>query len=304
MKYYIGYPITFHCNLRCEYCFHSEFHKFVDEGVGQNHWREKTTFTFEDYRRWRNKHLSDGTDFIMTLFGGEPFCKQNVENVFKIIETSDKERIDILSNGVCDNSIIQRLEKYKNKFHRIGFTFHRETLSGKDKLKEIFESNVMTVKSMGIPLYVKELMIVKHRDAIVENKRYWLSKGVEFKIQDFKGRVQGWSNEEYKKYTPIDNLLISQEYKHGDICSCIKGYKNLFIRGYDMADVWEKGADVIACWYDPTVIGNILEDWYSPNYIITRKRSGEVDVKNVKKIYRGTYEKDLPNIKGLDTKSF
>jgi hypothetical protein len=154
----------------------------------------------------------------------------------------------------------------------------------------------MLVKDMGIKVYVKELMIKENRDLIISNKRWWLSKGVDFKIQDFKGSDRGLSQEEYKKYTPLDHLLIDPEYKHsGNECSCITGgYKNLFIRGFDMADVGTNGSDVIACWQFPTVVGNIIEDWYNSNYTINRDNNGKIIVRGVPEIFRGTYKYDLP----------
>lgn len=297
-KFYIGFPISFHCSLRCAYCYNKEFYDFIDTGkIGTNKWRDKRTFTFEDYRRWRDKHLSDSTDLIMHLFGGEPFCKQNVEDVFNIFKSMDKERFDILSNGICDAETISRLKEFKLRFHRIGFTYHRESLIKFPELKKRFENNVMLVKDMGIKVYVKELMIKENRDLIISNKRWWLSKGVDFKIQDFKGGDRGLSQEEYEKYTPLDHLLIDPEYKHsGNECSCIAGgYKNLFIRGFDMADVvGTNGSDIIACWQMPTVIGNILDDWFCTSYIIAKDFNGKIIVKNAPELFRGTHKYDLP----------
>jgi len=297
MKYYISFPISLHCNLRCSYCFYKDFYSHIDEGVGTNKWRSCRPFSLEDYRRWRDKHLSDGTDFIMHLFGGEPFCSQNIEDVFSIIEWVDKERIDILSNGICDISVIQRLEQHKHKFHRIGFTYHRRILDRNPALIERYNRNVSFAKKLGFSVYAKELLIKEYRDKIVEHKRFWLSQGVDFKIQDFKGMDRGISQEEYKKYAPIDYLLVDPEYKHGQVCSCLYGYKNVFIRGFDMADVWPKGGDVVACWHFPTVVGNIIEDWFNPNYIIIRQVDGKMKVKGVPEIFRGTFKNDLPQSK-------
>lgn len=296
MKYYIGFPISLNCNLRCPYCFNQEFYSYVDKGEGINKWREKRSFSFDDYRKWRDKHLNNATDIIMHLFGGEPFCQQNIEDVFSIIEFMDKERIDILSNGICDHSVIERLDKYRHRFHRIGFTYHRDILKDNPTLTERYKRNVLLVKEMGIPVYVKEILVVNYRNEIFENKKFWLSQGVGFKIQDFKGIDRGISQEEYTKYTPLDYLLVDPEYKHGMICSCVSGYKNLFIRGFDMADICQTGSDVIACWHDPAVIGNILEDWFNPDYLITRKIDGIIEIKNVTKLYRGTHERDLPKL--------
>lgn len=293
MKYYIQFPISFNCNLRCSYCFNSEFYNYIDEKVGVNKWREKRTFTFEVYKKWRDKHLN-ATDIIMHLYGGEPFCNENVEDVFSILSSMDKERFDILSNGICDKLIIKRLEPFSKRFNRIGFTYHRGFLDNSLVLQKKFKENVLLAKQMGFPVYVKELLIKRYRDLIVDHKRYWLSKGIDFKIQDFKGMNRGISHEEYKNYTALDHLLVDPEYKHGSPCACINGYKNVIIRGFDMLDVGTNGGDIIACWYFPTVVGNILEDSYNPNYRIERDNKGKVIVRGVPEIFRGTQPKDLP----------
>lgn len=295
MKYYIGFPISYNCNLRCKYCFHTEFFNYIDKGEGENVWHDKRTFSFMCYQKWRDKHLSDATDIVMHLYGGEPFCKENQADVFDIVFGVDKESIDILTNGVYrDPMINSRIRMFKHKYHRIGFTYHREILDKSTTLREMFKSNVEYVSGLGIPVYVKELLIKEYRDKILEHKRYWLSKNIDFKIQDFKGIDSGISNEEYSKYAPIDHLLVSPEFKHTSPCSCKAGYKNLFIRGFDEANIWPKGGDVIACWYDQTVVGNIIEDWFDPNYVISLDSKGNRDVKFVKKLYRGDREKDLP----------
>ena len=110
MKYYIGYPISFNCNFRCYYCFNNAFYNYIDKGIGNDCWRDNLTFTFKQYRFWREKHLSNGTEFIMHLFGGEPFCNQNKEDVFEIIENIDKEKVDLLTNG-CGSGY-ERLKDY------------------------------------------------------------------------------------------------------------------------------------------------------------------------------------------------
>jgi hypothetical protein len=96
-------------------------------------------------------------------------------------------------------------------------------------------------------------------------------------------------------------MMIDNEYKHPiDSCACLKGYRNLHIRGYDMKDVYPQGGDVIACWHDPSVIGNIKEDWYLPNFRIIKRHNRVIEVIGVPKTYRGTNKKDVYNPKELD----
>ena len=169
-KFYIGFPISLNCNLRCEYCFHKEFYNFIDKGIGINKWHSQRTFSLEDYRQWRDNHLVKATDLVMHLYGGEPFCIQNVDDVFEIINFMDKERIDILTNGIGSIKDMERLRSIKaEKFHRIGFTYHRKIMRDNKILSDRFRENVFLVKSMGFPVYVKELLIKEYRDEILED---------------------------------------------------------------------------------------------------------------------------------------
>lgn len=290
MKYFIGYPISLNCNLRCPYCFNKEFYDYVDNSSGSNKWHSSCIFTFKEYQNWRDTFLTDGTDFILHLFGGEPFCKENIDYVFDILSQVDKEKVDILTNGIGKG--YERLKDFKDKIYRVGFTFHRDVINN----VSLFENNVLLVKNFNIPIYIKELLKVKHRENIVRNIKYWAKNGVKVKVQDFKGIKQGFSHEEWSKYTNLDRMMIDPEYKHvGETCSCMLGYRNLFLRGFDMADVYPSGGDVIACWHDPTVIGNVKEMWYNSDHKIIRNSQG-YDVQVKEKLYRGTHEKDLPNI--------
>jgi len=291
-NFYIGFPISFSCNLRCPYCFNAEYYSYIDRKEGINKWREQRPFSIEQYKDWRNKYLRS-TDIIMHLFGGEPFCYQNIKDVFDILDKMDIEKFDLLSNGIANEDCYLGLKKYASKIHRIGFTYHRNVIEENDALVRKFDNNVMNVSKFISNVYVKELLFKENRGKILEFKEFWKRKGISFKIQDFKGMDRGMSRESYKEYTPVDNFLVDSEYKHyGRECSCKAGYQNLFIRGFDMADVYPNGGDVIACWYDPCVIGNIVENWFNSDYKINRVSKG-IDVTGVPKIYRGTYEKDL-----------
>lgn len=288
MNYYIEFPIDIKCNLQCSYCFHQEAFNLDKENRRHEKYHSSRPFSIDQYKSWRDKYLTNGDDYLMELHGGECSHPDNQQDVLNIIDTMDKERFQLQTNGLGDEVFYKALSLRKDKIDRIGFTFHRDVIAHNQNLVQKYIDNVMLVKSFGIKVYVKELLIVSKRKEILENKKYWFNNGVEFRIQDFKGYGRGLTHEEYKNYTALDLLLIHQEYKHnGDTCACRRGYKNVIIRGFDIF-----AGDVIACWNDPTVIGNINEDWYNPEYQICRV-NGEIDVKVKEKIYRGTYPKDM-----------
>jgi len=302
MKYYIEYPIPLDCFLQCEYCFHSRYFKkqngedikdkYIKDLTGEN----KPVFTIEEYLLWRDTHLKDADEIIMHLMGGEPSDNRNVDVVYDILNKTNKEKIEIQSNGLGNEEFFNKLKDYKDKLHRVIFTFHRTVIKDNQKLIDKFIKNVLLVKSFGITVIVKELLIVSQRDEILKNKKFWIAKDVQFKIQDFKGTQSGVSYEEYQQYSPIDFLLVDNEYKHDiDSCCCKRGYKNIIIRGYDFGS-----GDVIACWFCPTsIIGNIKQNTFHPDYKIIKK-NGKLDVTGVEKIEKGKlldpehyYENDI-----------
>ena len=145
MKYYVEFPIGYHCNLQCPYCFHQEFFQMDREGTAGEKYRTERPFTLEQWRAWRDKHLTNAEEIILHLHGGEPFHPKNVDDVINIIETSDKERIDILSNGMADPESYERLRPFAHKFRRMGFTFHRTLIADKPNLVKRYEKNVLLV---------------------------------------------------------------------------------------------------------------------------------------------------------------
>ena len=283
MKIYLCYPVTFDCNLRCHYCFHKE--RFES-----NYTDKRKRISVPMYIKWRNKFLSGATEILVNFHGGEPFLDGNSNTIASFMRQTEMERPELLTNGLQKPENYDKLDPFIDRVCRIGFTYHRRVIDGVPSYKQKFEDNVLRLRDKGYPVYVKELMFVDLHENIMENKRYWKDKGVEFKIQDFKGVLRGRSQEELPRYGPLEYLHIDSEYrKSGDYCACMYGYKNVLIRGG-----WNEG-DVLACFEDPKVVGNIQEMWYDSGYKISRRNSkGCIDVQGLKKeIYRGTYEKDL-----------
>jgi len=292
MKYRIDFPITKECDLHCYYCFHSDYHKKI--GPYQNKSYD-LGFTLEEWERWRNKFLFKAEEILLNLHGGETFHSKNILLVFNLINhcKNSIQTYEFLSNGLSPLENYQQIcIPFKDKIKRIGFTYHREMIDHNEHLKKLFENTVLDVKQMGINVYVKELLMVKHRDEIIKNKNHWNGLGIDFKVQDFKGVDKGFSFEEYSKYTLLDYILIDDEYKHpkNQYCTCLSGYKSFGIRGFD-----EFSGDVIACWQNPVVVGNIKEMWFNPNFRVDREEnSSKRKIIGVPLKYRGTNDKDLP----------
>jgi len=291
-RYYIEYPIPIRCGLKCRYCFHAEKWELEAAGKADSKYAEVCPFTPQQYVAWRNKYLSDGTEFLCELHGGEISYSSNQNIVLDVIDTLDKELFQLQTNGTGDSDFYRELILRKDKINRIGFTYHRQMLTDVT-LIERFVDNVTIVHESGIKTYVKELLFPDQKDTILKHKRYWEERGVEFRLQDFKG-YRGRDFSTMITYTAEDWALIDSEYRHeSNTCSCRDGYKQILIRGYDIF-----AGDVLACWNDPTVIGSIPKDTYTPYQQVNILQNGERDVAVQKKVYRGSYPYDFwhPNI--------
>jgi len=295
VKYFVQYPIKIICSMRevcgehCYYCLHKEAWDLERAGTYEEKFLYDCPFTFGQYQAWRDKHLPDATEIIMELHGGEMSYGDNRRLTLDIIDAADKERFSLQTNGIGDVEFYKKLIRRKDKIERIGFTYHRAKIRGNQQSWDKFVNNVRTVREAGIKVYVKELLIPELRDAVMQGKMFWENIGVEFRIQDYRG--VGGQNP--PQYTPEDIKLMHPEYQHivGAECACRRGYKNIIIRGYDInAAVF--GGDVLACWHDPTVIGNINNDWYNPSYTIYRRGDNSIDVVVPQKLYRGNLPRD------------
>ncbi len=284
MKYRIEMPLTKECFLRCRYCFHSDY--FNNRGIYENSKRYPLGFSLEEFERWRNKFLKNASEILVSFHSGETFTNDNTQLMedFILFNLNSIQIYEFLSNGLSPiENYYKILQQYKSKIRRIGFTYHRTVLS--DKQKEQFEETILEVQKIGVPLYIKELLITEYREEIKQNIRYWKEKGIEVKVQDFKGYNKGKDYTEYAKYTADDLNLIDPEYRHplNKFCECLEGYKNVLIFGYDN---YSNGGNITGCWNDQKIVGNIKEMWFNPNYSVTRKK-GKRCIVGVPEIYLG-----------------
>jgi pyruvate-formate lyase-activating enzyme len=281
MKYLVCYPILYDCNLRCNYCFHHE--RFV------TNYTHRQQFTIPQYLKFRDTHLVNPEDIIVHFHGGEPFLDTNINIIRAFLRSAKIERADLLTNGIQDRANLDKILEFKDRIHRIGFTYHRKMIQNIPSMVRLFEENVKYMIDQGVPVYVKELLILEYRDLIKEAKRKWKQKGVEFKIQDFKGCDRGKDFSEAKGYTAEDYYLIDAEYKRGGLtCSCVKNYKNVLICGHTMS------GDVVACFEDMKIVGNIQENRWIQNFRIYKDLvNGRIDVQGVPENYKGTWDRGL-----------
>jgi organic radical activating enzyme len=288
MKYFIQYPGYLVCNLRCPYCFHiKELTTGLTSG-GEQVGCGGPNFTIDEYLKWRDTHLKDREEIVIHFHGGEPTLKANIDLITSFYKSTQEEKLDVLSNGTGPIDNYNKLIDLKPFIFRIGFTYHRKVIGNKPELRKLFVDRVLKIKKAGISLYVKEMLFKEEKQEILANQRFWSSLQVPFKIQDFKGYTQGEDFTELHNYTIDDLNLIDKEYiKQGTTCSCLPGYRQIMIRGD-----WQAG-DILGCWIDPIVVGNIKENTYNPNYKVEMSPYAQKSfVTGVPKIYKGTYDGD------------
>ena len=270
-KIFCAYPILFDCNLRCSYCFHHE--RFY------SNYTKHQSFTIDQYKLFRDTHLLPADDLLIHFHGGEPFINTNINIICTVIRSTTQERFDLLTNGLQSRENYARIIPYKNRLHRIGFTFHRKMIGHIPGLVKHYEENVLFLHNAGVPVYVKELLFHDDREVIVEYKRKWKALGIPFKIQDFKGFDRGKDCLELKNYDDTDWYLVDFEYKKcNDYCTCLRGYKTVLIGGHTL------GGNVLACFEDMKIVGNIARNEFNPNYNVIRGTKG-MEVIGVPAVY-------------------
>jgi len=215
----------------------------------------------------------------MHFHGGEPFISTNINTICTVIRSTSFERFDFLTNGLQSQENYARILPYKDRIHRVGFTFHRKMMGHIPSLVKKYEENLLFLRDNGVPVYAKELLVHSDRELIKEHKRKWKALGVPFKIQDFKGYDRGKDFKEMREYDDEDWYLVDFEYKKCNAtCTCTRGYKTILIGGHTL------GGNVFACFEDMKIVGNIARNEFNPNFSVKRTPTG-VEVVGVPAVY-------------------
>lgn len=253
MKYYVNFPIFFDCDLRCYYCFSADSMNTNMPPVRE--------VTVAHYCAFRDRLLSDAEEIVVELNGGETFLPINVAAITSFMRRTGSELIELQTNGIQAKDSYRAIIPFKDRILRLGFTYHRKMIHTVPTYRRAFEENVLMMRDLGFPIYVKELLFVDEREAIIENKARWESLGIDFKVQDFKGGSLGMSGEELPSYTADDFRMISAEYFRDDLdCRCKAGYKQLIVM---------RDGTIISCFALQEPVGNMIECVWRPNHIVS-----------------------------------
>jgi hypothetical protein len=251
VHYYIGYPIYIACDLQCNYCFYKN-NNFATGDIG------KIGITVNEYKAFRNTHLQDAESILVEFCGGETFHSMNIPVIENFLDNTTDEQIDILTNGIQPEQVyLDFINKYKSRIFRMGFSHHRTMLSGMQE--ELFQKNVKAVANTGVNVYVKEILMPG------TDTDFSRDDNISVLVQDFKGYFdKHFNNFNRPKWSYEKDLLVSGEYKKTVFCECTckPNRKNILI-----TSKWNDG-DIIACWNDQVVVGNIKDNAYNKDYSV------------------------------------
>jgi len=275
MRYYVSYPIFIDCNLRCDYCWFKQSH--YDTGdIGT------VGITPAQWSRWRDTHLTDAEEILVEFTGGETFMPRNVKVMRDFMDNTTVERLDMLTNGIQPWPVYEAFVRdYGKRINRIGLSYHRMMLNTQQKA--LFHENVIRLRDAGVRVYVKELLAPQVYEEVLAARDDWKAEGITVKLADFrpprdKHHSDGWQS--------FGVAQMDQEYVRtiGYPCSCRHGYKTIIIQSR-----WTAG-EVIACWFNQVVVGNIVENTFNPNAEVVREANG-VLVKGVPLTYNDSFVK-------------
>lgn len=274
--YYIEYPIKFYCNLNCEYCFHAGKKSTGNYG--------SMDFTIDQYKTWRDTHLSDATDILVLFHGGEPSHPLNIDTVMEFILNTNDEKFSILTNGLGDKEVYRMiLGAAGSRIRYITATYHRRTLMAlpdREDKDRAFEENLSFFREYCGFVSIRELFIKDLKEQMLQHKQARLSQGYHFECAPYYGVFDKYykaTNPE--QYDPEDMGLMWGFIHTEKVCNCMPGYHTILIAGT------LNSGDVLRCWRDPKVIGSIQENTFDREAICLR---GVQEVlSSVPKLYRG-----------------
>ena len=161
--------ITDFCNLNCEYCF------------AKSEMINKSEISLENFNKVL-LFLKNSNELAVNLIGGEPTLHSNFECILKQIKENGFKAINVYTNGVFNQNILDLICKYNktipinlvinlNSPKKIGHKIYNQIINN---IKELQKNNVSIV--LGKNIFLSDLDFTYFFDAIREfqvNKIRW-----------------------------------------------------------------------------------------------------------------------------------
>jgi hypothetical protein len=229
-------------------------------------------FTVQDYIKFRDTHLTDAEEIIIHFHGGEPFYKENLALIKEFQDNTTMEQFDFLTNGLYSSEYANPVHPILDfeRVNRIGFTWHYAEHRMPDRHESQLVYNIKRLaEHYSDRIYVKLLLVPGGTQSKYDGGISILHERLEYckiNFPNVKVKIQtmqaldstplNFSDEEWN--------LVSDEYIHdSDYCMCKKGYRTFNIRGYD-----RYSGEIVACWFDPKIIGSIQRNELDKNYLV------------------------------------
>lgn len=175
------YPVTFYrfffevtnnCDLNCRYCFNKNISRYFE--LKTKDWM------------YISENLPENTQ--LTLFGGEPFLKDNIEeliNKLDLLLSSNKLlEVRCFTNGINTDKILNILSKLKNKFIILisldGLKKENDLIRGKGSYLKTIETIKRIKKETKHIVWVKTLMTTINYKKITTFYKYLDNLNVDY----------------------------------------------------------------------------------------------------------------------------
>jgi len=149
--------VTYDCNFNCFYCYENGSAKSIKSSFTKN----KILSAFTNFDRLSKRHKSVSKE--ITLMGGEPILKKNIEIIKEIINQGNqkKYKFNVISNGF-------EINYFKNILNEKIFTSFQITIDGPQQIHDKRRTH-----KMNIPTF----------ERITNNIDLLLSKGIKTSIR-------------------------------------------------------------------------------------------------------------------------
>jgi uncharacterized protein len=148
--------LSYNCNFRCPYCFEKQIQR-----KGLEYLKNKMDFDMINYL-WNFIEKNPPKRKSVTLYGGEPFMRENKEELkYLINKLSDKYKLKFISNGFEIAEFLDLLNESNTEFVQISLdgprVFHNKTRRScmGDESFDIIMNNIISLIAKKISVYLR-----------------------------------------------------------------------------------------------------------------------------------------------------
>ena len=281
---YIAIFLTQACNLSCPYCINLN-----EKGSTRGHVSKSNHISGKDWINFINKLDIKSEGLPVTLQGGEPTLHKNFHEIIKEVRSDIK--LDLLTNLMFDidkfiANVNPAIFTRKAKYAAIRASYH----PGQNNIDDLIKKT-LKMADAGFYVGLYSVMLPENRPHIEEVREYCLSLGIDFRVKEYLGYLNGvW----HGTYRYPDAITQS----HEKYCEC----KTTEIIAGPNGDIYRCHSDLYAA---RNPIGSVLDhdfqikDIYRPCYLYGHCNPCDIKVKTNRFQEFGYSSVDIINIKDV-----